>query len=760
MSRVREEVSLRSKFKIPHAYSTSLTLLKSKFTYTYQYTQSVFLTCCKAKKFQIQPQKKLERVAHIFERVREKMTASSGRRSSRVVASSASAVPSRRRPPPVLKAASSTKVLKKGKTVKKSTVAQKVTSSLDSIETPNILSSSRGLKNNKKRNYLDNDSSLRSSPTSTIETTTGGGRRLSAAHVLKDDDDDFENDYSKKETKTNKKARKTTGEETTSDKKKEEEDQGSIILNEKNEGGRELFLTAYEKEREIRLQKNRARMEALNIRQLASEMMTTTERQQRGTTGPSQRGLRKKEKKAKEPVVLRRSGRRTGGVAELAGGIDQERRDGSIVLADGRMITQGSGGLETRDAEKKKGAGEAILSLTVTANEKTKTVKVELSSKFISKCESTKGDDESDAKFIEYLHRTTRGIKTTKTKTNLTSLKSLLSTKTLDLKEDDVAKCTERAVTHADFHPSTSEIILASGDKDGNVSLWRVDDEDEDTHGVYCFKPHSQYVSHVKFGNGNGIIGPNLLSCAYDGHVWMLDSERGEFLELFSGAEHDIEFASMETNVDGNVIYGGDNDGMLNLIDLRASTKKLAAQFALGEKRINTVSFNTNDLCSIATSSAMRKGGGEICVWDLRKVCGISSSTKQQKPVHQLLHKKSTQSAYWNPDGKRLLTTCYDDCVRVWNPSVSSTKPEVSIRHNTQTGRWVLPFRAKWVGDDGIAVGSMKREVEIFDAQSGKRSLRLHSPELMTAIPSRVAVHPTANIVAGCTSSGRCHIYR
>ena len=759
MSRVREEVSLRSKFKIPHAYSTSLTLLKSKFTYTYQYTQSVFLTCCKAKNFQIQPQKKLERVAHIFERVREKMTASSGRRrSSRVVASSASAVPSRRRPPPVLKAASSTKVLKKGKTVKKSTVAQKVTSSLDSIETPNILSSSRGLKNNKKRNYLDNDSSLRSSPTSTIETTTGGGRRLSAAHVLKDDD--FENDYSKKETKTNKKARKTTGEETTSDKKKEEEDQGSIILNEKNEGGRELFLTAYEKEREIRLQKNRARMEALNIRQLASEMMTTTERQQRGTTGPSQRGLRKKEKKAKEPVVLRRSGRRTGGVAELAGGIDQERRDGSIVLADGRMITQGSGGLETRDAEKKKGAGEAILSLTVTANEKTKTVKVELSSKFISKCESTKGDDESDAKFIEYLHRTTRGIKTTKTKTNLTSLKSLLSTKTLDLKEDDVAKCTERAVTHADFHPSTSEIILASGDKDGNVSLWRVDDEDEDTHGVYCFKPHSQYVSHVKFGNGNGIIGSNLLSCAYDGHVWLLDSERGEFLELFSGAEHDIEFASMETNVDGNVIYGGDNDGMLNLIDLRASTKKLAAQFALGEKRINTVSFNTNDLCSIATSSAMRKGGGEICVWDLRKVCGISSSTKQQKPVHQLLHKKSTQSAYWNPDGKRLLTTCYDDCVRVWNPSVSSTKPEVSIRHNTQTGRWVLPFRAKWVGDDGIAVGSMKREVEIFDAQSGKRGLRLHSPELMTAIPSRVAVHPTANIVAGCTSSGRCHIYR
>ena len=547
------------------------------------------------------------------------------------------------------------------------------------------------------------------------------------------------------EEETAKKRKITKGAERATNVKEEEEE-------EEEEG-----LTAYEREREIRVQKNRIRMEALNIRQLASEMTTSATRHK---AGPSQRGLRKKEKKPKEPVVLRRSGRRTGAAAELSGGIERERRDGSIVLADGRMIAQGSG--EANEEEQKKGAGEAKISATLTVNEKMKTVTVELDAKLISKCESAKGNDDSDAKFIEYLQRTTRELKTT-TKTK-TSLKSLLAVKKLDLKEDDVAKCTERAVTHADFHPSTSEVILASGDKEGNVSLWRVDDDDEDTHGVYCFQPHSQYVSHVKFGNGNGIIGSNLLSCAYDGHVWMLDSERGEFVELFSGAEHDVEFSSMETNIDGNIIYGGDNDGMLNLIDLRASKKKLTSQVALGEKRINTVSFNTSNLYSIATSSAMRKGGGEICVWDLRKFGGSStsssSSSKLQKPVHQLLHKKSTQSAYWNPDGKRLLTTCYDDHIRVWNPSVSSIKPELSIRHNTQTGRWVLPFRAKWVGDDGVAVGSMKREVEIFDAKTGKRTLRLHSPDLMTAIPSRVAVHPSANIVAGCTSSGRCHIYR
>jgi len=633
-------------------------------------------------------------------------------------------------------------IAKKKKNGEKSMDGRKSTTTVTSSSLNDLKIETPTASFQRKRGKTRRDVVVKSSPTTTLEddatTTTTTKRRLSSAHVVGDDDEE-EEDYSKKkeEEKTRKKMKKTPTTSTDGEEKEE------LVV-----GG----LTEYEKEREIRLQKNRERMEALNIRQLASEMMTTSK-----PVGPSQRGLRKKEKKPKEPVVLRRSGRRTGAAAELSGGIDQERRDGSIVLADGRMITQGSGGGEARE-EKKKGTGEAVISLTVTANEKTKTVKVELSSKFISKCESTKGDDESDAKFIEYLRQTTIEVERT---TPTTSLKSLSSVKKLDLQEEDVAKCTERAVTHADFHPSTSEIILASGDKEGNVSLWRVDDEDEDTHGVFCFKPHSQYVSHVKFGNGNGIIGSNLLTCAYDGHVWMLDSERGEFVELFSGAEHDIEFASMETHVDGNIIYGGDNDGMLNVIDLRASKKKLISQVALGEKRINTVSFNANDLNSIATSSAMRKGGGEICVWDLRKFGpSSSSSNKQQKPVHQLLHKKSTQSAYWNPDGKRLLTTCYDDCVRVWNPSVSSSKPEVSIRHNTQTGRWVLPFRAKWVGDDGVAVGSMKREVEIFDAKTGKRSLRLHSPELMTAIPSRVAVHPTANVVAGCTSSGRCHVYR
>jgi hypothetical protein len=71
----------------------------------------------------------------------------------------------------------------------------------------------------------------------------------------------------------------------------------------------------------------------------------------------------------------------------------------------------------------------------------------------------------------------------------------------------------------------------------------------------------------------------------------------------------------------------------------------------------------------------------------------------------RLQHSKSCQAAYFAPDGSgHLLTTCYDDLLRVWKPKPSpgggvsaiNSDPTsaLKIKHNNQTGRWVLPFRA------------------------------------------------------------------
>ena len=139
---------------------------------------------------------------------------------------------------------------------------------------------------------------------------------------------------------------------------------------------------------------------------------------------------------------------------------------------------------------------------------------------------------------------------------------------------------------------------------------------------------------------------------------------------------------------------------------------------------------------------------------------------KGAKPLSRLQHSKSCQAAYFSPDGKgSLLTTCYDDLLRVWRPKGGAIdedpKSALKIKHNNQTGRWVLPFRAVWTpGSDGAVVGSMKREVEVFDAAKGTLAAKLSDAERMTAIASRFAVHPTRNIIAAGTASGRIHIYR
>ena len=78
----------------------------------------------------------------------------------------------------------------------------------------------------------------------------------------------------------------------------------------------------------------------------------------------------------------------------------------------------------------------------------------------------------------------------------------------------------------------------------------------------------------------------------------------------------------------------------------------------------------------------------------------------------------------------------------------------LKIKHNNQTGRWVLPFRAVWTpAGDGVVIGSMRREVELFDSSSGKLAGKYSDAERMTAIASRYAVHPTKDIVAAGTAS-------
>ena len=209
----------------------------------------------------------------------------------------------------------------------------------------------------------------------------------------------------------------------------------------------------------------------------------------------------------------------------------------------------------------------------------------------------------------------------------------------------------------------------------------------------------------------------------------------------------------MAYNPSTHLVWLGTNDGEVAAVDPRAPSKSWAvAPVQMHDKRFNTISSDP------AGSFLALASNGPVLVLDGRKV------GRNAKALHVLGHSKSVQAAYFEPGGSsRLLTTCYDDFIRVWD-DVLGAKPSCPIRvkHNNNTGRWVMPFRAQWgSAGGGFFIGSMNRELELYDviSEKEKRVFRLTS-EHMTAIASRYVQHPTLTCVAAATSSGRVHLFR
>ena len=168
--------------------------------------------------------------------------------------------------------------------------------------------------------------------------------------------------------------------------------------------------------------------------------------------------------------------------------------------------------------------------------------------------------------------------------------------------------------------------------------------------------------------------------------------------------------------------------------------------------QLNTVHVDptTTGEPSLFTTSC---SSGAVALWDLRKL-------KPGRAVASASHKNACQSAYFAPDGsRRIVSTSFDNTVRLWD-GATDLSPVVSIPHNNKTGRWVLPFRAVWTSaGDGVLVGNMQRNVDVYSVATAKLVKQLQSP-FMTAIPSRSCVHPTLPIVAASTASGRVHVYQ
>ncbi len=335
--------------------------------------------------------------------------------------------------------------------------------------------------------------------------------------------------------------------------------------------------------------------------------------------------------------------------------------------------------------------------------------------------------------------------------------------------EDCVAKVVPDRIYAMATAPTDHKLIIAAGDKLGHVGLWDPSLESE-TDGVIVFRPHSRVVSHLEFTPDSSAM----MSIGYDSTVRELDVATGTFKQVFATYEDDPICDKFKGSPgfgvdDGNFFvqygcYGVDeNDIFLttssgNVIRYDKRSGNVVFNELLSEKKINSVSLNP-DGRTFATTGLDRT----INIWDIRKFKSTGTKAKSgKKSVAWIETGKSCSSAFFSASGVDLLATTMADTLTITKDFKGSgqIKPEQTIKHNNQTGRYLSTFMARWHPvKDWFVVGCMKqpRQIEVF-ANNGKGKYALRASmkgEYLTAVCSRNVFHPTLPVLAGGNSSGR-----
>lgn len=126
-------------------------------------------------------------------------------------------------------------------------------------------------------------------------------------------------------------------------------------------------------------------------------------------------------------------------------------------------------------------------------------------------------------------------------------------------------------------------------------------------------------------------------------------------------------------------------------------------------------------------------------------------------------------SAYFDPSGTKILSTSYDDYMRIWSvdPSklgepIEDFEPAAMAVHDNTVGRYVTVFKAQWSRNPNVTPywtsGNMKRSLDIY-AADGTCLVKLHDPQI-TTIPAVTASHPSIIERAyGGNASGKINVW-
>ncbi|RKP11180.1 WD40-repeat-containing domain protein [Thamnocephalis sphaerospora] len=339
--------------------------------------------------------------------------------------------------------------------------------------------------------------------------------------------------------------------------------------------------------------------------------------------------------------------------------------------------------------------------------------------------------------------------------------------------EDKENKVPRRSNRHVVVEIKTIKAQVAD---DGDLASEELEDRPDP---VYTYRPHAGTIAAMRYTPD----GSRLFTSSYDGTVRYLDLASQHFMEAYAYtrtadnpyAPRDMLIGSLDLDPGRpDLLWFSTNDGDVGRRDLRVPINEGMVLYPLLQKKIGCLSINpgAGRHHLLATASLDRV----LRIWDARKLSAVAdevpSVTSDGPLLAEFAHGKSVTSAYWSPSGDHLVSTSYDDTLRIFSPSFDaadtktlaplSLNEPLGIHHNCQTGRWLTMLRANWarpLQHPTFVIGNMRRTVDLFSGVTGELLWTLTAPDIVTAVPAVTAYHPSRHAVVGGNGSGRMLVW-